>query len=312
MIINFDPQFINASKLLAGVVHLTGKTSVLNHHYPQAIGIIVRLGTTLDNDFLSKFTKLDFIATVTTGTNHIDEEYCNKKGIQIISLKGETKFLEEIHATPEHTWGLLLSLVRNIPASYNSVLQGEWDRNQFFGYELYKKRFGIIGFGRVGKILAQYAQAFGMGVCAFNDNEIDEKVFNVSQVDLKTLLLESDVVSVNLPLNKSTFHFFNAEYFSSMKKTAVLLNTSRGEIIDEKALLKALQDKTIAGAALDVLENETTHNIISSKHPLIVYAKKNQNLLISPHIAGSTFESMENTALFIADKIKMFLQAIPH
>ena len=310
MIINFDPQFVDASKALDNVVHITDKKEISNEHCLSVIGIVVRLGITLEKEFLSRFNRLNFVATITTGTDHIDTQYCKKEGIQLISLKGHTEFLEEIHATPEHMWGLLLSLMRKIPWAFDSVRKGIFDRRDFFGRELYKKCLGIIGFGRVGKILAQYAHSFGMDVIVHEMNEIEDDGYRVKPVSLKELLKTADIISVNLPLNQSTRYFLKEEHFKLMKKNAVLLNTSRGAIIDEGALLITLENNDIAGAALDVLEHESLKQGISSEHPLIKYANSNQNLLISPHIAGSTIESMEETSLFIAKRIKEYLQKL--
>lgn len=310
MIINFDPQFVDASKTLDNVLHVTDKKEISNEHYISTIGIVIRLGITLDKEFLSRFNRLNFVATITTGTDHIDTQYCKKEGIQLIALRGHTEFLEKIHATPEHTWGLLLSLMRKIPWAFDSVRKGKFDRRDFFGRELYKKCLGIIGFGRVGKILAKYAQSFGMDVIVSELREIEEDVFEVKSVSLEKLLKTADVISINLPLNKSTRHFLKEEHFKLMKKNVVLINTSRGAIVDERALLVALENNDIAGAALDVLEHENLAHGISSEHPLIKYARSNQNLLLSPHIAGSTIESMEETSSFIAQKIKEFLQKL--
>lgn len=310
MIISFDPQFVDASKALDNVVHLTDKKEISNEHLLSAIGIVVRLGITLEKEFLSRFNRLKFVATITTGTDHIDMQYCKKEGIQLISLRGHTEFLEEIHATPEHTWGLLLSLLRKIPWAFDSVRKGIFDRRDFFGRELYKKCLGIIGFGRIGKILAQYAHSFGMDVIVCELKEIEEDVYKVKSVSLEKLLKTADVISINLPLNKSTMHFLKEKHFKLMKKNAVLINTSRGAIIDEGALLIALENNDIAGAALDVLEHENLSYSVSSEHLLIIYARSNQNLLISPHIAGSTIESMGNSSFFITDRIKEYLQMI--
>jgi len=310
MIINFDPQFVDASKALDNVVHVTDKKEISNEHYISAIGIVVRLGITLDKELLSRFNRLSFVATITTGTDHIDTQYCKKEGIQLISLRGHTEFLKEIHATPEHTWGLLLSVMRKIPWAFDSVQKGIFDRRDFFGRELYKKCFGIIGFGRIGKILAQYAHSFGMDVIVYESKDVEEDRYKVKSVSLEELLKTADIISINLPLNKSTLHFLNEEHFKLMKKNAVLINTSRGAIIDEDALLTALKNNDIAGAALDVLEHESLEQGVSSGHPLIKYARSNQNLLISPHIAGSTIESMEETSFFIVKKIKEFLQQL--
>lgn len=308
MILNFDPQFSFVAKSLRETVYLKDKSKVVKGHFNQAIGIIVRLGIILDKKFLSKFKQLQFIATITTGTDHIDEKYCQRKGIKIISLKGEKSFLKKVPATSEHTWGLLLSLIRRIPWAFNSVCEGKWDRKKFFGYDLYNKYLGIIGFGRIGKILSVYARAFRMKVIFYDVNKIKKNLNDIKRVTLKTLLKKSDIISINLPLEDSTRHFLKREHFRLMKKNVILINTSRGAIIDQDVLLDALRLKRIAGAAIDVLEDEYRAGVISAKHPLIKYAKENQNLLITPHIAGSTYESMRKTEIFMAEKIARFLR----
>jgi len=306
MILNFDPQFVVASKIVGKIVNLSSKEDISDVHYCDTKGIVVRLGTNLDGSFLSRFKQLTFVATITTGTDHIDEDYCK---IQVISLKGEVDFLGEIHATPEHNWCLLLSLIRNIPWAFQSVCAGNWVRQGFFGHELYKKCLGIIGFGRVGKIISNYALAFGMDMIVYDREMIPKDKYQIRQVTLDSLLKTSDVISINLSLDETTRHFLREEHFNMMKRSAILINTSRGAIIDEKALLYALEQKQIAGAAIDVLADEHIDSVISNSHPLIAYAKRHQNLLITPHIAGSTYDSMEKTSLFIADKIENFLRA---
>jgi D-3-phosphoglycerate dehydrogenase len=306
MILNFDSQFIEASNILEDVINITDKKDITDELYEKADGLVVRLGVVLNSEFLSRFKDIKFVATITTGLDHIDLEFCNNNNIHIISLKNEIEFLQKIHATPECTWGLLLSLMRRIPWAYESVLDGRWDRNSFFGNELYGKCFGVIGFGRVGKMLGRYASAFRMSVNAYDIKIIEDHDYKVSQVSLETLLKTSDIISINLHLNKETKYFLNDKHFKMMKKSAILLNSSRGALIDEKALLNALEQKQIAGAALDVLADENVEGVISDKHPLLSYASRNDNLLITPHIAGSAYESMKSTAIFIAEKIRSF------
>jgi D-3-phosphoglycerate dehydrogenase / 2-oxoglutarate reductase len=313
MILSFDKFFTQLTQgersyrhPTVPIYHLEDINNILSDQFSSAKGLVVRLGVRLDEKFLSLFPHLNFVATITTGLNHIDEYYCQKKGLKLISLKGESQFLSDIHATPEHTWGLLLAISRNIPAAHFSVRGGKWDRSNFFGRELFGQKLGIVGLGRVGKIVAEYAQSFGMDVLAYEKDFIDEEKCFVTQVDLKTLLQSSDVISLHLPLDSSTVNFFDSEKFQWMKEEAILINTSRGEIIDESALLKALKEGKISGAALDVLCGEVD-NEINENHELVSYARSHNNLIITPHIAGSTFRSMRLTAEFIWRKIQSHL-----
>ncbi len=267
--------------------------------------LIVRLRNFIDEKLLNSAPSLKVIATATTGLNHIDIETCFQRGIKIISLKGEVDFLRNIYATAEHTWSLILSLVRKIPFAHYSILEGSWNRDNFIGRELNKKALGIIGFGRLGSIVAGYANAFSMNVIAYTKNPHEITLEFVNYVDFDTLLKSSDVISIHLPLAKETVDFISMSQFLKMDKKPFLINTSRGEIINENDLLSALKKGLISGAALDVLSGETIMDPAIG-NPLIEYAKNNDNLIITPHIGGATKESMEKTEIFIAKKIKEF------
>jgi len=306
LILNFDRSFFKVSRCLSNIAHVNDKKDITDKQYAETTGIIVRLGVLLDQEFLSQFLRLNFVATITTGIDHIDNEHCKKNNIHVISLKGETKFLEKIHATPEHTWGLILSLIRRVPWAALSVENSCWDRNLFVGEELFEKTLGIVGFGRIGKILSGYAIAFGMNVLAYGESDFNGKKFGVKKVGLTTLLNESHIISIHLPLEKKTKNFINKEHFQSMKLRPWFINTARGAIVNEDALLEALNEGLIKGAALDVLSNETWFKNKKPVNKLIEYMKSNTNLIITPHIAGTTVEAMAKTALFIEDKIITF------
>ncbi len=280
---------------------------ITDAQYRAADGVIVRLGTTLDGTTLAKFSRLRMVASVTTGLDHIDVDYCHRRGITILSLRGETRFLESITSTPEMTWALLLALVRKLPQANAAVLAGSWTREPFFGHQLSGKSLGIIGFGRIGKILGRFGHAFGMRVFAFDKVHAEPQSYPCEQVGLGELLSHSHVVSVNLPLADDTLRFVGASELGRMRSDAWLINTARGGIVDEAALLEALETGRIAGAAVDVIEHETVAGHVSVSHPLVQYARSHDNLLISPHIGGSTFEAMESTARFIAGKISVAL-----
>ncbi|MCB0349449.1 MAG: hypothetical protein KDD37_11485, partial [Bdellovibrionales bacterium] len=240
----------------------------------------------------------------TTGLNHIDQDFCKEHQIQIISLKDKIHlpFLKTVTATSELAFGLLLSLVRNIAAANNDVYQSKaWNRDAFRGRELKSLRLGILGLGRLGLQMANYAKAFGMHVSA-HDPHISESIFKEQQINQKSwdsLFSESDVISVHIDYNPNNHEIINKTSFSKMPKGSFFINTARGELVNESDLLEALKSKQLAGAALDVLQNETTTNFLE-KSNLIAYGKTNSNLLISPHIGGCTLDSMMQTELYMA------------
>jgi len=273
--------------------------------------IVVRLSYHLDRVFLSKFPKLKLIVSPTTGLNHIDLSYCDQMGINVISLKGESDFLSQITATAELTFGLILSLVRNISASHRSVItKREWVRDEFKGRELQDMTLGILGFGRLGQKVAEYAEVFGMKVLA-NDPFVGTNIFKEKKVTAcskEFLFKESDILTVHVNYEFSNHNLVDCDDFNIMKKGSYFVNTARGELINEEALLQALLSGTLSGAALDVLDNEQDLTSLFSSS-LLEYAKVHDNLLITPHIGGCTIESMHKTEVFIAKKLKLFLES---
>lgn len=268
--------------------------------------LIVRLGIQVDRDLISSSPRLKAIVTATTGLDHIDTEVASKQGVAVLSLRGESEFLRSIHATAEHTWALLLALIRDIPAAAAAVKRGEWNRDQFRGTELFGKILGIVGYGRIGQRVGAYGQAFGMQTKVYDPGKVDFPPQVDKYDSLKDLLNAADVISLHVPLNENTKTLMSYAEFEIMKKGALLINTSRGGVVDEEALLKALETGRLGGAALDVVEGEPTFP--DGKTRLLVeYAKAHANLIITPHIGGATFESMEKTEIFMANKLKTFL-----
>ena len=311
LILNAEPEGYcdeakNILKEFGEVIELPLNRSKLIEIIPDFDALIVRLGFQVDRELLERAVRLKVIASPTTGLNHIDIEEVTKRNITIISLKGEKDFLDTITATAELSWGLLLSLVRNIPSASKHVELGKWKRGLFIGKELSGKHLGIVGFGRLGTMIAKYGKAFRMKILAYDLN-IRERINGVKFVSLKELLSHSDIVSIHLPLNESTYGFLGRNEISMMKKGSYLVNTSRGEILDEVALLEALARGRIRGAALDVLSGERSDDLKwLEKNPLIQYAREHSNLLITPHIGGATYDSMRKTEIFIAKKLRDF------
>jgi len=274
--------------------------------------LVLRFAHRIDRELIDSAPMLKVIATNATGTDHIDLDYASQKGIEVISLKGEYEFLRDIHATAELTWALIISGLRMIPSALDSVKHKEWDRNRFLGSELHGRRLGIIGLGRIGEKIAKFGQAFGMEVMAFDTSpgNVSRCPFVKMYDTLSECISNSDVLSIHVPLNDTTRKLLGRNELLLMKKSAFLVNTSRGAIVDSRALLDALKDKRIAGAALDVLEEEGEEGFVE-ENSLIAYACQHDNLLITPHIGGVTFQSWEKTELFIAQKVKKYLQRGP-
>ena len=262
--------------------------------------LMVGLDSVVDKELLEKAGALKIIGSPTTGLDHIDTLYAGQEGIEVVSLKGEREFLENVVATVEHTFALLLSLIRNIPWAFDSIRDERWTRNRFFGTELSGKMLGIIGFGRVGSKVSRIASAFGMKAIAC-DPYADTGT--VKYVDLETLLGESDVISIHVALTAETEDMIGYREFGLMRRKPFLINTARGKVINEDALLQALETGQIAGAAIDVLSDEITSNNPLKDNLLVSYARRNNNLIITPHLGGGTYESMRMTQIYIAEKV---------
>lgn len=264
--------------------------------------LIVRVETKVDKKILDNADKLKVIASMTTGLNHIDIKEAEVHGIKIISLPGYAT-----NSTAEYTMSLILSLIRRVPWAFDHMKSEKWERHRFLGTELFGKTLGVIGFGRIGSRVGKYANAFGMKVI-FYDPYLDKNMLKgveAKQVfSLDDILENSDVITIHTFLSKETNKMIKKEQFVRMKKNAIIVNASRGMIIDESDLVEALENGMISGAALDVYEEEP----LPPSHELVNYARSHENLIITPHIAGSTKESIEMAAKFVCDKFLEILK----
>lgn len=260
-----------------------------------------RLGFRIEARHVQPPVRCRIIATPVTGLDHIDVDACAAAGIRVVSLKGETEFLQEVRGTAELTIALVLALLRKIPAAHRSVVDGHWDRDMFAGRELYGKTVAVIGMGRLGRITSGYFKAFGMRVVGYDPYQEFPGELAEPMPSLHEAVGCADVITLHVSYSASTRHLINASVFSAMKDGVVLVNTSRGGVVDETALLDALSSGKLAGAALDVLDGEPN---ISSEHPLVAYARAHDNLIITPHIGGNTIESFEKTEVFLAEKVR--------
>jgi D-3-phosphoglycerate dehydrogenase len=272
--------------------------------------IFTKLGLHIGAEQFKMQPHLKYIVTPTTGLNHIDFEIAKKNGIEIISLKGQFDFLKNIKSTAEHTWLLLLAISRNLyPVVHNVKKNKIWDRKPYIADELNNKKLGIVGFGRLGKIISEYGKAFGMKILAY---DIDRSKYNDLEIEFKSnlddLLEQSDFIVLLISWSKENINLFDSSKFNKFKKESYFINTSRGEFIDSNALIDALLNKKIKGAAIDVIDGDSvweSGQTISNN--LVDYASKYDNLIITPHMGGYGKDSIENTRKFVT---QLFLNII--
>lgn len=307
---DYSKKAIRAYQSLGRVYFLPELTGNKKRAVMQKAHILVAaLKYRINGAWFDAMPKLKIIAINTTGLNHIDVQEARKRGIKIISLKGQSGFLKYVPSTAEEAMGLMFASLRNLPWAFEHVKGGGWKRDLFKGRQLFGKTIGLLGFGRLGKIVAGYAKAFGMNAIAY-DPYVAPREFvkhGARRVNMRALFRDSDILSIHAYLTDETKNMVEEKHFRLMKPHAYLVNTARGEIIDEKALLTALKHRWIAGAALDVLANESADGTHLVGNPLVQYARDHRNLIIVPHIGGATYEAMQATQEFIAEHVKEYI-----
>jgi D-3-phosphoglycerate dehydrogenase len=305
-IANFSPEAKLILESIGTVTYLVPTQKELAGILAEYDAAIVGLGLRFDREVLLAAKKLKVIATATTGLDHLDLAVAKKQGIEVLSLRGEDEFLNSITGTAELALALLLNLMRLIIPAAEAVKRGEWERERFRGHSLAGKTLGVVGVGRLGRMMIRYGRAFGMQVSGY-DPKVTVAAFGAESVSLEQLASASDVISLHLHLAPETENLIDRKIFNLMKSSAVLVNTSRGKIVNELDLLAALKSRQIAGYAADVLADEAEFNHTTvAKHSLIEYAKTHDNCLIVPHIGGMTFESRAATDVFIARKLVLY------
>jgi len=253
-------------------------------------GLICFPYDTINKQVIDLAKNLKVISTYSVGFDHIDTKYAKKKKIRV-------GYTPEVltDATADLAFSLLLDILRRVSEGDKIIRDGKWKviygAYDYVGFDLQGKTLGILGLGRIGQTLAKRAKAFDMKLVYHNRKRVSktrEKTLGVKYVSFEKLITQSDIISIHVPHTKETDQMFNMKIFRKMKKSAFLINTSRGKIVNEKDLVTALKKKIIAGAGLDVFETEP----ISKKHPLV----KLQNVVIVPHIGSSTKETRAKMA----------------
>jgi len=264
--------------------------------------LIVRSQTKVTGELLEVAGRLRVIARAGVGVDNIDVNAATRKGIIVINAPGANTI-----AATEHTLAMMLSLARQIPQAHKKTSNGEWDRNSFKGVELYKKTLGVIGMGKIGTEVAKRAKSFGMNILGFDPYLTEERAqkLGMTKASLDLIAQESDFITIHTPLTNDTRGLINDEYLSKTKKGVRFVNCARGGIIDEKALVRAVQSGHVACAALDVFEKEPVAD------PELL---ENPNIIVTPHLGASTVEAQEKVAQEVsAEIIEIFeTQSIQH
>ncbi len=263
---------------------------------PQAHAMIVRSDTKADAELLAKADNLKVIVRAGVGVDNIDLKECTRRGIVVMNAPDGNTI-----STAEHTFALLLALARHIPQADASVRAGRWERKKFVGVQLHGKTLGIVGFGRVGRALADRAKAFGMREIAY-DPFVPERIarhLGLACPTLDALLEQADVISLHAVVTDDTRGMINRETIAKMKDGVLIVNTARGALINSADLAEALRSGKVAGAALDVYEVEPP----PPDHPLIGL----DNVIHTPHLGASTYEAQVQVGVEAAEAVRKAL-----
>ena len=293
----------NGAALLRQQVQVDDQTGIEADQLSQIIedyqGLIVRSRTKITAALLTRAKKLKIIARAGVGIDNIDLQAAKQQGIAVVNTPEATTT-----TVAEHTLALMLALVRSIPRADASIKAGKWEKRLFIGRELAGKTLGIIGTGRIGQAVAQRARVFGLNLLGYDPFVSEERLdrLNIQSVELQDLYSRSDLITIHTPLNESTRGMINAEAIAAMRPGVLLISTSRGGIIEERALLAGLQTGQVGGAALDVFETEPPGLTDLIHHP---------NLIATPHIAAQTQGAQERAATQAAEEIIRFVKGLP-
>ncbi len=247
----------------------------------------------IDEELLNA-THVTLINTCSTGLNHIDLDYCKNNNIKIQCHKNDLELINQLPSTAELAFGLMLSLLRSIPECNNHVSRYYWDYTQFMGRQVKDLKIGIIGYGRLGKMMEKYCKAFDAETFVY------DPYVNTPQTSLKQMFQICDVISLHVHVTDETKYMINKDLFGFIKKDCYIINTSRGEIVNELDVVDALNTGKLTGYGTDVIENEFDD---ITKSPVIKAMNKGKNIIVTPHIGGMTIEGQTKAYKWSIDKI---------
>ena len=277
-------------------LHVDIKTGLAPKDLAEIIGpyegLVVRSATKVTAEVIAKADKLKVIGRAGVGLDNVDADAATKRGIIVMNVPAGNTI-----STAEHTMSMIMSCARRIPQADATMRAGQWERNKFVGTELFGKVLGIVGLGKIGTEVAKRAQSFGMRIIAYDPFLSTERAqqLDIQLTDLPTIYKEADFITVHVPLNNDTKHMIGAKEIATMKNGVRLINCARGGIIDEQALAQGIKDGKVAGAAIDVFEEEPP----AKDHPLVGLPQ----VVVTPHLGASTEEAQLNVAIEVAKQV---------
>lgn len=289
----------------ASDISIDKKTGLSEDELVAIIGeydaLLVRSQTRVTERIMSAGKQLKVIGRAGVGVDNIDLEAATKRGIVVINAPDGNTI-----TTCEHTFAMMMALARHIPQAYRKTVGGEWDRKSFVGVELRNKVLGVLGMGRIGSEVAARAKAFGMSVLGYDPFLTEERAdkLGVKLASVEDVIRGADFITVHTPLTPETRHMIGKEQFSRMKKGMRIINCARGGIIDEAALVEAIDAGIVAGAAFDVFEEEPP----KPDHPFLTHPK----IVVTPHLGASTVEAQENVAIDVSEQLLHILRGEPY
>ncbi|RUS48140.1 phosphoglycerate dehydrogenase [Cohnella sp. AR92] len=289
----------------ASDISIDKKTGLSEDELVQIIGeydaLLVRSQTRVTERIMTAAKQLKVIGRAGVGVDNIDLEAATKRGIVVINAPDGNTI-----TTCEHTFAMMMALARHIPQAYLKTVGGEWDRKSFVGVELRNKVLGVLGMGRIGSEVAARAKAFGMTVLGYDPFLTEERAekLGVKLASVEDVIREADFITVHTPLTPETRHMIGKEQFSRIKKGVRIVNCARGGIIDEQALVEAIDAGIVAGAAFDVFEEEPP----AADHPFLKHPK----IIVTPHLGASTVEAQENVAIDVSEQLLHILRNEPY